>query len=376
MITAVIMTARPPMCILSVRRPAGHIPIGRRARTPGVAEHRVMHSARFAAVLLPLTLALGGCSSAAPVADPADPPPARAAEPADSPELTTDPAGTVVPLDPDAEGMVFDPVTGLLAVAVRDPDRLLLVDRDGAAVHEVPLPGLARHLQLAAPGGPVLVPAEDADVLVEVALPGGETSETPVGRYPHDAARVAAGQVLVGDEKGGTLSVVEDGEVTRTLTSQTQPGGVAVSGNTAGVVDVGAFTLSTYDVPAGALLDVVAAGAGPTHLVTDSRGRFLVADTRGDAVLTFAADPLEQVDRLALPGTPYGLAYDAGAQLLWVTLTATNEVVGLSTAGDRLTEVARFPTVRQPNTVAVDPSAERVYVGSRATGELQLIDPG
>jgi DNA-binding beta-propeller fold protein YncE len=209
-----------------------------------------------------------------------------------------------------------------------------------------------------------------------VALPGGETSETPVGRYPHDAARVAAGQVLVGDEKGGTLSVVEDGEVTRTLTSQTQPGGVAVSGNTAGVVDVGAFTLSTYDVPAGALLDVVAAGAGPTHLVTDSRGRFLVADTRGDAVLTFAADPLEQVDRLALPGTPYGLAYDAGAQLLWVTLTATNEVVGLSTAGDRLTEVARFPTVRQPNTVAVDPSAERVYVGSRATGELQLIDPG
>jgi hypothetical protein len=58
-----------------------------------------------------------------------------------------------------------------------------------------------------------------------------------------------------------------------------------------------------------------------------------------------------------------------------VTLTATNEVVGPSTAGDELTEVARLPTVRQPSTVAVDDASGRVFIGSRATGELQLIDP-
>ena len=332
-----------------------------------------MPRARIAAVLLPLTLALAGCSSSTPADDPA--PAAEAAEPADSPELGTDPAGTVVPLDPDAEGMVFDPVTGLLAVAVRNPNRLLLVEPDGAIVREVPLPGHARHLQLAAPGGPVLVPAEDANALVEVALPGGETTQTAVGVYPHDAAQVAGGQVLVGDEKGGTLSIVDGGSVTETLTSQTQPGGVAVVGNTAGVVDVGAFTLTSYDVPAGELLEVVDAGDGPTHLVADTRGRFLVADTRGDSVLTFSSDPLREVGEFPLAGTPYGLAYDATTQVLWVTLTATNEVVGLSTAGEELTEVARFPTVRQPNTVAVDPTSGRVFVGSRATGELQLIDP-
>jgi DNA-binding beta-propeller fold protein YncE len=330
-----------------------------------------MPGARFAAVLLPLTLALAGCSSSGPADDPA---PAKAAEPADSPALTADPAGTVVPLGSDAEGMVFDPVTGLLAVAVRNPDRLLLLDRDGGAPRAIPLPGHARHLQLAAPGGPVLVPAEDANTLVEVALPGGGTTGTPVGSYPHDAARVASGQVLVSDEKGGTLSVVQDGEVTRTLTGQTQPGGVAVVGDTAAVVDVGAFTLTSYDVPAGRVLDVVDAGEGPTHLVADARGRFLVADTRGDAVLTVVAHPLREVCRLSVLGTPYGLAYDGAAQLLWVTLTATNEVVGLNTAGDQLVEVARFPTVRQPNTVAVDPSTGRVYVGSRTTGQLQLID--
>lgn len=333
-----------------------------------------MRRRRTAALLLPLALLLSGCSGADTAAEPTGPA-GEAAEPADSPEPTVDPAGTVVPLDPDAEGMVFDPVTGLLAVAVRDPDRLLLVDgATGAAVREVPLPGHARHLQLAAPGGPVLVPAEDSNTLVEVALPGGETTETEVGDYPHDAARVASGQVLVGDEMGGTLSVVTDGQVTVTLDSQTQPGGVAVVGDTAGVVDVGAFTITSYDVPAAELLTVADAGEGPTHVLSDSQGRFLVADTRGDALLVFAAEPLALQSRLELPGTPYGLAYDPTDQVLWVTLTATNEVVGLSTAGADLTEVARFPTVRQPNTVAVDATTGRVFVGSRATGDLQLID--
>jgi hypothetical protein len=219
------------------------------------------------------------------------------------------------------------------------------------------------------------VPAEYSNPLVEVSLPEGQTQETPVGSYPHDAARVAGGQVLVGDEKGGTPSVIDGGAVTRTLTSQTRPGGVAVVGNTAGVVDVGAFTLTTYDIPAGELLGVVDAGRGPTHLVADARGRFQVADTRGDAVLTFTADPVEQVAEFPLAGTPYGLAYDDAAQVLWVTLTATNEVVDLSTAGDDLTEVARLTTVRRPNTVTVDETSGRVFVGSRATGELQLIDP-
>ncbi|MEI4280516.1 hypothetical protein [Klenkia terrae] len=327
---------------------------------------------RTAALLLPLALVLGACSSGSDDAPAAEP--VKAAEPADSPELTADPAGTVVDLDPDAEGMVFDPVTGLLAVAVRDPNRLVLTDAQGVTQAEIPLPGHARHLQLAAPGGPVLVPAEDSNMLVEVALPGGEVTETMVGDYPHDAARVASGQILVGDEMGGTLSVVTDGEVTQTFDSQTQPGGVATVGDVAGVVDVGAFSITTYDVAAGELQTVLDAGDGPTHIVTDGQGRFLVADTRGDAMLVYGSDPLELDSTYPLEGTPYGLAYDSTDQVVWVTLTATNEVVGLSTAGDELTEVARFPTVRQPNTVAVDPTTGRVFVGSRETGQLQLID--
>jgi DNA-binding beta-propeller fold protein YncE len=61
--------------------------------------------------------------------------------------------------------------------------------------------------------------------------------------------------------------------------------------------------------------------------------------------------------------------------VLWVTLPARNEVVGLSAGGGELAEVARHPTVEQPNTVAVDPGSGRVYVAGRDTGELQIIGP-
>jgi DNA-binding beta-propeller fold protein YncE len=34
-----------------------------------------------------------------------------------------------------------------------------------------------------------------------------------------------------------------------------------------------------------------------------------------------------------------------------------------------------FPTVPQPNSVAVDPRSGRVFVASRKDGTLQLLDP-
>lgn len=324
------------------------------------------------AVLVGVLLA-AGCGGDG---EPTGPEPLGAAEPGRSPELTTTPAGAVQPLDTQPEGMVYDAQTGLLAVAVREPNRLLLVDGVSGEVRtEVPLPGHARHLQVAGPGGPVLVPAEDSDTFVAVELPGGDVRETSVGEYPHDAAATASGRILVADERGGTLSVLDGGQVVATFDDVTQPGGVAAVGDVAAVVDVGAFTLSAYDVVAEQPLGVLPAGAGPTHLVADVRGNVVVADTRGDALLVFGLDPLAQLTRYPLPGTPYGVAYDATADVLWVTLTARNEIVGMDLSGEQPAEVARFPTVRQPNTVAVDPVSGRLWIASRTTGELQTIDP-
>src|SRR5918997_6082580 len=117
---------------------------------------------RFAAATV---IILAGCGSIDAVGDLP-----LAAEPAASPPLERRPAGRVVAVGNRPEGIVADPVTGLVAVGLREPDRLALVDGETARVmRRVGLPGAPRHLGLAAPGGPVLVPAEPADRLVEVA---------------------------------------------------------------------------------------------------------------------------------------------------------------------------------------------------------------
>jgi DNA-binding beta-propeller fold protein YncE len=281
-----------------------------------------------------------------------------------------------VPVGRAPEGIAADPVTGLVAVALREPDEVALVDgADGRVARRVGVPGAARHLSLAAPGGPVLAPAERADELVRIALPGGAADAVAVGVFPHDAA-AAGSRVFAGDERGNTLSVV-DGLDVRRIRVATQPGGVAVSdnGRTVAVVSVRERVLEVFDSGTLERLGRVPAGAGPTHVVSGSQGRFYVVDTTGDALLVFEARPeLRLSRRVALLGSPYGLAVDRERGRLWTTLTATNELVELS-GGARPRPLRSFPAVRQPNTVAVDPRTGRVYVTGRADGVLQLLDP-
>ena len=179
------------------------------------------------------------------------------------------------------QGIVYDPTTSTLVVAVEKPSRLLLLDPTSMAVRvSVPLPGTVRHLQLAQPGGPVLVPSESANALVQVSLPTGSVlSSTPVGRQPHDAAGLPDGTVVVGNEFGQSLSIIRDGVVVKTATGVRQPGGVIDAGNEVAVVDVGGFTVSTYDPASGSRTAVLPAGAGPTHGVLTPSRVLAVADT-------------------------------------------------------------------------------------------------
>lgn len=318
-------------------------------------------------------VAVAGCSSSSKSKAPTR---RKAAEPAKSPPAARTPAGTVTALASNPEGAVYDATTGLLAVAVRDPTRLLLIEPvSGQVALSIPLPGHARHLQLAAPGGPVLVPAENANALLQVALPGGTVTKTAVGTYPHDAAQAADGTILVADEMGGTLSIVRNGQVVHTVSDLTQPGGVTTVGNNAIAIDVGAFTVSVYDVINGKRFARRIAGSGPTHIAASRDGHVHVLDTRGGRVLTYGVPTLDQLGAVKLGNAPYGVTYDNSRDLIWVTLTASNEVVGLSTATDTLQEVGRYPTVRQPNTVATDSVSGRIFVLSRTTGELQVITP-
>jgi DNA-binding beta-propeller fold protein YncE len=221
----------------------------------------------------------------------------------------------------------------------------------------------------------VLVPAEPADELVEVSLPSGRTRITRVGDQPHDAAGLD-GRVFVGDEFSSTLTAVQDGRRQRTATVDAQPGGVVSTGEKIGVISVLAYTIELFDPETLRGEGSRNAGIGPTHAVADGDGRIYIADTRGDAVIVYATKPrLKWVGRIELPGSPYGLAVDTETDRVWVTLTARNEVVELA-GGDQPKRLRSFPTVRQPNTVAVEPGSGRVYVASRTDGTLQLIDAG
>ncbi len=223
---------------------------------------------------------------------PEEPPPPP--EPAEAPPVEEEPAGRVVEIGGSPEGLVADPETGLVAVGLRDPDLLALLDGEsGEVVREVELPESPRHLQLAAPGGPVLVPAERSDSLVQVSLPDGEViSETPVGAFPHDATAAPNGRIFVADEFGNTVSVVEDGDVIETLEAPLQPGNVAATADgLVAAIGVRALALEIYDAETLESAGRIGAGEGPTHLVAGPDGRLYVADTRGGAVLAYEARP-------------------------------------------------------------------------------------
>lgn len=329
-------------------------------------------TARVAGVTVVALLALGACGGrgAAPAK--------RAAEPAGAPTTLVAPAGRLVALgEGGPEGLVADPKTGLVAVALRAPGRLALVDgRSGRVTGTVTLPGSARHVALAAAGGPVLVPVEDRGMLVQVGLPTGKVlTRTIVGRGAHDAA-AWAGRVFVSDEGAAAVSVIQDGQVVATLTGPQQPGGVAAGDGRIGVVDVRAGLLYVYDPTTLGPVDQVPAGAGPTHVVADGHGGLVVADTRGGALLRYRLRPdVRLLERLALSGRPYGLAADPGRRAVWVTLTDTNRLVGLRVTRDGLRPFANLPTVRQPNSVALDVTSGRVDVAGSADGMLQILTP-
>lgn len=183
----------------------------------------------------------------------AAPPPAPelppAAEPAPAPVPAEPPAGRTVPVGAAPEGVVVDSRTHIVAVGVRDPFALTLLDATtGAVLGKVPLPGGLRHLQLPVPGGPVLVPDEGSNRLLRVALPGGEiTSQVLTGVAPHDATAAAGGTVFVANELGHSVVVVRGDQIVHTFTDVTQPAGLAAVGDLVSLVDVRRNTLTVYN---------------------------------------------------------------------------------------------------------------------------------
>jgi DNA-binding beta-propeller fold protein YncE len=92
-------------------------------------------------------------------------------------------------------------------------------------------------------------------------------------------------------------------------------------------------------------------------------------------VFTAGTRGIRQVGRVSTNGgAPYGLAVDAPHRRLYVTLTSRNELRSFRIDGRHLKADRSWPTVRQPNDVAVDTVKSRVVVAGSAEGRLQFLD--
>ena len=293
-------------------------------------------------------------------------------EPASAPPGGPAAAGTVVPLGAPATEVVFDPRTKTVAVALDDPPRLLLTTLDGAAPpRQVPLPGPAADLVLATDGGPLLVPITSPGSLIRVPLTGGTPSRTDLAGSAHGTAVVGGITVVA---LGDRLVVPGDDRLISGFTDATR---LVPADNRAKVwvLDRGRSAVTVVDLATGKTSAALRAGNGAAGAVADRFGRLWVTDTRDGELLAFAGDPPVLRQRFPLPGAPYGLAYDGRRDLVWVTLTGHDEVVGLGVTGGEPVIVHRLPTVHQPDAVTVDPVSGRVLVVSASGAGLQVIDP-
>ena len=301
-----------------------------------------------------------------------------AAEPQSAPPQSIPIPGRIVPVGASPEGVVVDSVTRIVAVAKREPTEILLFNADtGRIVGRVRVPGFVRHLQLAAPGGPVLVPVESINALIRVDLTTGDAEPLIItGTVPHDATQAANGTVFVANEHGGTVSVVRGDAVVKVFTDSVQPAGLAPVGSIVGLIDVRKNDLTIYDADKLTIVGSVPAGKGPTHLVADKHGHMIAADTRGDAIRVFEPLPTpHQVGIATQAGGPYGMAYDPTRDRLWVASSGTNEVVGYDMTDATPREVQRIPTVQNPYTLGVDARTGRLFIAGVTGGVLQIVDP-
>ena len=223
--------------------------------------------------------------------------------------------------------MAVDPTTGIVAVGqVGGADLYAESGRHLTAVH---LPSAPRHIALAAPGGPFLVPAEASSAVAFVDEPTGSVAAiVATGRMPHDLVDVD-GTVFVGNEHDSTVTVIRQQRVIATIPVAEQPGGLTVVGPDVAVVSVRARRLQLFDATSLRLVASVPIQGGPSHVAAYGTELYVV-DTGGTHVRVFDTSPrLHLVGSVSVPRSPLGVAVDPLRRRLWITCTATNRLVEL-----------------------------------------------
>ena len=343
--------------------------------------------ALFLATSLLGTSLLAGCSSKLTDPGPATIEPAGAAT---SPPPDRPPAGDVLALTGRPTAALFDPTTSSLAVFTpgadpQAPGTLTIIGPAGAA-RPVALP--AGTTAIAGDGkGAVYATTRGGFVTVDLAT-GGLAATTIDGHDATDFTAVARrvdGRLLVGSAAGAVYVLADQTSSGQTGSGQTgsdqtrvtaettifsRVDAIVTEGETAVVLDRAQTSVTALNQQ-GAVQQALRAGLGATTIAADPAGRVLVTDTRGGQLLVFSVDPLIQRQGYPIGESPYAIA--SSNTLVWVSQTAINSVAGYDLGSGIPVEKVRYPTVRQPNSLAFDEVSGTLYVVSGSGDGIQVI---
>jgi DNA-binding beta-propeller fold protein YncE len=318
-----------------------------------------------------MLVASTACSTKAADAPPPTIQPARAA---DSPPVTAPPAGQVSPLNGPSLASRFDRATHTLVVLGSDPAgrSVLTAFPPSVPARTVPLPASATALTgddrgtayVSTRGGYFRVDVT-AGTVTRLDVDGARDTEFTAIAHRDD------GNIVLGSADGAVYTLSSATAVAARLQIFARVDALVAQGDTVVVLDRGQTSVTTVDASGTRAEHALRAGDGATTIAADSAGRVLVADTRGDELLVFGADPLMLRQRYPVPGAPYGLT--GSATLAWVSETATNSVVGYDLATGIPVEKVRYRTVQQPNSLAFDDDTGTLYVVSGSGGGVQVI---
>jgi outer membrane protein assembly factor BamB len=340
-------------------------------------EHTVR---RWAAGLLLLLTLVAGCSSKTlddvrPTIEPA--------QPAASPPVAQSPAGTVRPLDGRPRAAIFDSRTAQLAMltpgtAPGAAASLAVLGAQQTLPRVTDLPGPATALTgdgggnvyLSTRGGYFVVDLSSGKVTRVGVSDAEDIAFTAITRRADDTVVLGTADGTVytlaaGRRTGGASRPVNRTKIFAHIDS------LAAQGNTVAVLDRAQTSVTTVGAD-GKVGQALRAGQGATIMAADPAGRLLVADTRGGQLLVFGVDPLILRQAYPVPQSPYGLTGSRG--LTWVSQTAANMVIGYDLSTGIPVEKVRYPTVRQPNTLAFDDASGTLYVVSGSGQGVQVIE--
>ena len=304
------------------------------------------------------------------------------------PPASQNPAGALRPLGGHAAAAVFDGSTHQLAVLVpgadpATPASISVFGQPQVGPDVVVLPGPATALTgdgrgtayLATRGGYFAVDLSTGHTARVNVAEAQQADFTAIALRADDKLVLGSADGAVYTLASQTPSAVNTATVDSRKKIFARVDALVAQGNTTVVLDRGQTSVTTIGAD-GHAEQALRAGEGATTLAADPLGRVLVADTRGGQLLVYGCcsprTPLILRQAYPVRQAPYGLA--GSRELAWVSLTASNLVIGYDLSTGIPVERARYPTVQQPNSLAFDDASDTLYVVSGSGAGVQIIE--